>query len=680
MDIAKREQRSFSHIESNDGLRGKISESLYRRQISDGQSSEVYQVEASISRSGQNTDQLACKRLYPEATRLQFIREYRILCSTNKHNHRNIVQFVAAFSFQENAISHHNFLFPLASGTLKQLFAGQIRPELTEMELESLWTQFEGLASAVSYLHEECKTAHRDLKASNILLYRDPELKNIIAKITDFGLATKLRSSESWVTNTAESRSAFQLGAPEMRKYETSAPVPVSTRMPENTFPSPSELQAADVWTLGCVFTLLLTFLVIGVSGEKEFRNAIRTTIGHTTTDQLDDGVQIKPEVLQWLSRLSRLNLRAKEISVLVKEMLATALQRPISIEWVQKPSRIDEWKHYVERKLDARIDWWPLAPPSLPCPQGYIRISWEWNKRCLYVDVLETQGIAYRRSCLPISQMPVNSAGLPLYGRRSGLTSSASQTQLTPSGFRPNNQQMHPPLRLSEQAPVAPQSNNSVMQQRSKEIYWCVDKVWTEPSQTLLQSSTQIHNDNALYKFLYQGYMQVQGWIGRMFSWKMCIDLNFVQFCRLSNNGDRVIRLATGLPPHALTNYEFHRFEPESVHMAIAAKQIVTGMYENTDFPDLAKENLQMVPQNIACPLGSQKGVEGWGMYAIHGYSLRKILYWIVAITVLGLVFVILWLSFVDKTDLQNAFVPAMFLSTMIFMGLAVPQVLGAA
>lgn len=154
----------------------------------------------------------------------------------------------------------------------------------------------------------------------------------------------------------------------------------------------------------------------------------------------------------------------------------------------------------------------------------------------------------------------------------------------------------------------------------------------------------------------------------------------DMIQFCRLSHTGDRVIRLATGLPPHALTNYEFRRFEPESVHMAIAAKQIIIGMYEKTDFQNLAIETLQMVPKNIASPLGNQKGVEGWGLYAIHGYSLRKILYWIIAVTLLGLVFVVLWLCLVDKTDLQNAFVPAMFLSTMLFMSLVVPQMLGAA
>ena len=74
---------------------------------------------------------------------------------------------------------------------------------------------------------------------------------------------------------------------------------------------------------------------------------------------------------------------------------------------------------------------------------------------------------------------------------------------------------------------------------------------------------------------------------------------------------------------------------------------------------------------------LDPRMGEEGWGLHAVQGFSLFKILVWITALTVLGLLFVLFWLLFVDKTDLQNAFVPATFLSTMIFLGLAVPQML---
>ena len=47
----------------------------------------------------------------------------------------------------------------------------------------------------------------------------------------------------------------------------------------------------------------------------------------HNTTDQLDDGVNIKEEVLEWLSELGKLDAQAKEIGPLVKRILASTPQ-----------------------------------------------------------------------------------------------------------------------------------------------------------------------------------------------------------------------------------------------------------------------------------------------------------------------------------------------------------------
>ena len=63
--------------------------------------------------------------------------------------------------------------------------------------------------------------------------------------------------------------------------------------------------------------------------------------------------------------------------------------------------------------------------------------------------------------------------------------------------------------------------------------------------------------------------------------------------------------------------------------------------------------------------------------MHALPRFSLWKILAWIASLAIIGLVFVIFWLVFIDKTDLQNAFIPFTFLATMIMIGLGVPQLL---
>ncbi len=285
---------------------------------------------------------MACKILSREDPELQcslFIREYKNLRTANRYHHPNIVQLLAAFHFQEKNTQRYNFIFPLAIGTLRHLIKGRIDVDFSRWELEGLWTQFEGLASAVAYLHKECNTAHRDIKASNILICREHDSASLVAKITDFGLAVDLKYAQSWAAGTLESRSALKYGAPEMRKYqdtaseETSAPGLASRKREDDHSPQPSELRAADVWTLGCVFTLLLTFLVSGVDGEKEFRHAITTIKDNITTDELDDGVNIKVEVIDWLFNLGRLDLHAQEIGPLIKEMLAVALKRPSSAE-----------------------------------------------------------------------------------------------------------------------------------------------------------------------------------------------------------------------------------------------------------------------------------------------------------------------------------------------------------
>ena len=113
---------------------------------------------------------------------------------------------------------------------------------------------------------------------------------------------------------------------------------------------------------------------------------------------------------------------------------------------------------------------------------------------------------------------------------------------------------------------------------------------------------------------------------------------------------------------------------------MKIASEQLITGMHKPINPRDHAGGTLAMIPKRKNMTLDYRTGEEGWGLHAVQGFSMFKILVWIIGLTILGLLFVFFWLLFVDKTDLQNAFVPATFLTTMIFIGLAVPQILRVA
>jgi len=104
---------------------------------------------------------------------------------------------------------------------------------------------------------------------------------------------------------------------------------------------------------------------------------------------------------------------------------------------------------------------------------------------------------------------------------------------------------------------------------------------------------------------------------------------------------------------------------------MAIAATQIIAGMHRARKHTQLTT-TLDMVPKKIREPLANQIGTQGWGLSAIDGYSVYRVLIWMGVQLGLSLVFVILWLVLVSKTDPQNAFVPAgmVFMVTASVMG----------
>ena len=148
-----------------------------------------------------------------------FLQEYNNLLDTSELYHPNIVQILQAFRYEENLTQFYNLLFPLAGGNLKQLFRGSLKETGVHNVSQALWTQFEGLASALAYLHDECRTAHRDIKPSNILLYESLTYPRLVAKIADFGLAVTFEDFRTWQPGTAEADSAWKYDAPEVRAF-----------------------------------------------------------------------------------------------------------------------------------------------------------------------------------------------------------------------------------------------------------------------------------------------------------------------------------------------------------------------------------------------------------------------------------------------------------------------------
>ena len=348
------------HVDYNHGALG----SLYMITISGGETCKVFEVNARwswVSTEGSNSRsakafKVAVKRLKQETTPQEFTQEYQSLRAITKGHHRNIVDFLNAFRYAEGGNIYYNFAFPLAAGNLRQLFRFpsmwvdasqhtepgtpllQFPANLVSMALNTLWSEFEGLAGGLAYLHDECQIVHSDIKPSNILLYECAQSPPfIVAKLTDFGLAVDLDTKLSWRLGTQEARSAWQYDAPEIREHFIQSQI-LSAReassSPRKLRPTSEELKSGDVWKLGSVFVELLSFLVKGDTGVYDFRKFITTTQRELTSDEIsdtrfDDGVKVKDKVLDWILHLSQLDFRARSMGPILREMLGSSSQRP---------------------------------------------------------------------------------------------------------------------------------------------------------------------------------------------------------------------------------------------------------------------------------------------------------------------------------------------------------------
>ncbi|KAF2496934.1 kinase-like protein [Lophium mytilinum] len=105
--------------------------------------------------------------------------------------------------------------------------------------MQELMTYPRCMAAAVRYLHGQ-DIKHKDLKPSNILLFRDG------LRITDFGTSSDISALDSSVT-TGDERGTPKYFAPEVAAYERSG-------------------RAADVFSLGCIFFEMIMMANTGFS------------------------------------------------------------------------------------------------------------------------------------------------------------------------------------------------------------------------------------------------------------------------------------------------------------------------------------------------------------------------------------------------------------------------------
>ena len=145
-----------------------------------------------------------------------------------------------------------------------------------------------GLAGALAYLHDELFIAstgeqlccyHLDLKPHNILVFEEGD--NVIWKVSDFGISQIKRIPAPRARYEAEHRISFlnRIFRPDKSGADPSSgvanPRDAGTyTAPEARHKAERVTRASDVWSLGCVITLVLTFLDNQRTGIKDFEVA----------------------------------------------------------------------------------------------------------------------------------------------------------------------------------------------------------------------------------------------------------------------------------------------------------------------------------------------------------------------------------------------------------------------
>lgn len=241
----------------------------------------------------------------------------------------------------------------------------------------------------------------------------------------------------------------------------------------------------------------------------------------------------------------------------------------------------------------------------------------------------------------------------------------------------------------------------------KGKDSYFCIDKRWNALKGTRMHTVGSIDSfgdDREFFLALRATICTAQGsWLHRFNSWTTCTGLQLskvgksdlptgvehrrwltrLQFTFLFNNSDlvKVSEDAAKKAEDLCKGYEYLLCSSQiglDEHMQIMAEIILHGLQD----PHLglgSRAVLQGIPK-LRTPPGILKKQlnSGCGFYAIQGYCLMKILFWVGVMLSPGLAFILVWLSVVGALDLQNAFVPITFLSGLIAIILGISMMLG--
>lgn len=247
-----------------------------------------------------------------------------------KCQHPNIVPLLASYRYG----SQYSFLFPRADCDLYMYFEQTNHPQ-TDQDTLNLFERISKLASALGEIHNceiVLETDGRRIDFSQIGYHRDLKPKNILKMgevfmISDFGLARFKDNKSSSKTTWGWGFSTYS--APECKR-------------------GADVNRLADIWSLGCIFSEVVTFAVLGMDGIHEYsrRRTQPLDLNHHVTVDLfyEHGTDKVDTVLEWFEHLRTESCRSPiiiKVLQLVEEMLGPVSTRPRAVEVMSKFSHI---------------------------------------------------------------------------------------------------------------------------------------------------------------------------------------------------------------------------------------------------------------------------------------------------------------------------------------------------
>ena len=185
----------------------KLSDFTIEKELGKGDFSSVYLVKSNITNKVYAMKEIKSERYSNEKQKLEVQKEIKLL---DNMDHPNVITYFSSFSENGNFYIITEYI---NGGSLEQLI--NIAKEKGKfVDEKKVWDFLVQILSGLTYLHENRKIIHRDIKPDNILWDKDGNIK-----ITDFGISAINREDVDDILKCHKTRvGSFKFMSPEMSK------------------------------------------------------------------------------------------------------------------------------------------------------------------------------------------------------------------------------------------------------------------------------------------------------------------------------------------------------------------------------------------------------------------------------------------------------------------------------